>query len=242
VRGLKYDWQPTKESYFKAEQVLQKTIALDRKFSAAYALLGWIYLIDWEAQWNQFAHAVDQAYAAEKTAVTLDDNDARAHARLGIVYVLQKRPEQALAEANQAIALAPNSGWIDWYVARILNQSGRPAEAIGYAEKAMRLNPRLGYFFSNQLGIGYSLLGRYADAASVLKRHVASFSNSLSYIWLAIDYAELGQMQDAHAVVAKVLRMCPRYTAEEFGQRIVLLADPNLRKRLITDLRRAGLN
>jgi TolB-like protein/DNA-binding winged helix-turn-helix (wHTH) protein len=242
LRALKYDWEPTKESYFKAEQVLQKTIALDPKFSAAYALLGWIYLIDWEAQWNQFPHAVDQAYAAEKSAVTLDEDDARAHARLGIVYVLKKRPEQALAQANRAMALAPDSGWIDWYVARIFNQTGRPAEAIGYAEKAMRLNPRLGYFFSNQLGIGYTLLGRYADAAPVLKRHVVSFSNSLSHIWLAIDYAELGQMQDAHAVVVKVLGMCPGYTAEEFGQRVIPLADADLRERFITDLRKAGLN
>jgi tetratricopeptide (TPR) repeat protein len=97
---------------------------------------------------------VDKAYGAEKSAVALDDGDARAHARLGVVYALQKRSEEALAEANRAVALAPNSGWIDWYVSRIMNQSGRPAEAIDYAEKAIRLNPRLGYFYANEIGRG----------------------------------------------------------------------------------------
>jgi adenylate cyclase len=242
LRGLEYDWNPTKESYFEATQALQKAIKLDPKFSSAYSLLGWIYLIDWEAQWNQFPHDLDKAYGAEKSAVTLDDGDARAHARLGVVYALQKQSEQALAEANRAIALAPNSGWIDWYVSRIMNQSGRPTEAIDYAEKAIGLNPRLSYFYSNQIGIGYTLTGRYADSVPVLKRHLASFPNSLSHIWLAIDYAELGQMQDARAVVAKVLRKSPGYSAEMFGQRIIPLADPKLRERLVADLRKAGLS
>src|SRR5216684_363682 len=88
LRGLEYDWNPTKESYFEAAQALQKAIKLDPKFSSAYSLLGWIYLIDWEAQWNQFPHDLDKAYGAEKSAVTLDDGDARAHARLGVVYAL----------------------------------------------------------------------------------------------------------------------------------------------------------
>jgi hypothetical protein len=63
----------------------------------------------------------------------------------------------------------------------------------------------------------------------------------LSNIWLAIDYAELGQMQDARVEVAKMLRKSPGYSAEMFGQRILPLADPRLREQIVADLRKAGL-
>jgi hypothetical protein len=84
-------------------------------------------------------------------------------------------------------------------------------------------------------------MGRYADAVSVLTQHMASFPSSLARIWLVIDYVETGQKQDARAEVAKVLRSSPSYSAERFGQRLIPLIDPNLRERLVADLRKAGL-
>ena len=54
----------------------------------------------------------------------------------------KKQPEQALAEAERALALDPNYADSYQVLAHVLNFVGRPEEAIGLAEKALRLDPR----------------------------------------------------------------------------------------------------
>jgi tetratricopeptide (TPR) repeat protein len=40
------------------------------------------------------------------------------------------------------VSLDPNSAWAYGFLAEVLNLSGRPDEAIGFAKKAMRLDPK----------------------------------------------------------------------------------------------------
>ena len=57
---------------------------------------------------------LEQAFALAQQAVALDDSLPGAHAILGYVYLWKKQHEQAIAEAERAIALDPNDA--DGYV------------------------------------------------------------------------------------------------------------------------------
>jgi tetratricopeptide (TPR) repeat protein len=62
---------------------------------------------------------------------------------LGQAYLWKKQYEQAITEAERAVALDPNNA--DGYVTLgdILVNAGRPEEGVKVTEKALRLNPRL---------------------------------------------------------------------------------------------------
>jgi tetratricopeptide (TPR) repeat protein len=60
---------------------------------------------------------------------------------LGVIYVWKKQHDQAVAEAERAIALDPNDADCHVTLGVILAFAGRPEEGIGWIERGMRLNP-----------------------------------------------------------------------------------------------------
>ncbi len=76
---------------------------------------------------------------------------------------------RAIAEAERAIALAPNDA--DGYetLAEVLAWSGRADEAIGHIKRAMRLNPQYPFYYLWTLGHAYYLTGSSADAIATLQ-------------------------------------------------------------------------
>lgn len=81
----------------------------------------------------------------------------------------KQQPEQALAEAERAIALEPNNA--DSYAVQgeMLIYVGRLEEALRSLEKSMRLNPRYPAWYLFPLSRGYFYMGHYAKAITALK-------------------------------------------------------------------------
>ena len=98
----------TKEANAQARQMFEKAIELDPQYAEAYAWLGWTYLVEWVLRWSQDPQTLERAFALAQQAVALDDSLPRAHVLLGYVYLWKKQYEQAIAEAERAIALDPN--------------------------------------------------------------------------------------------------------------------------------------
>jgi len=241
LRGMEYDWGPGKESILAGAQMFQKAIELDPKFSGAYGALGWMYFRDWAVHSDYFPNALELAYEAEQRAIALSDSNPFAHAQLAVVDVWRGQPEQALAEANRAIALAPNVSMINWFMGSILNTLGRPAEAVDYVEKAVHLDPRLADFFVGVEGNSYLQMGRYADALPLLKRYLASSPDKLPPgMFITMDYMELGQEQNARAAAAAIMRSNPQFSLRILEERSPK-SNPVFFDRLFADLRKAGL-
>jgi tetratricopeptide (TPR) repeat protein len=121
----------------------------------------------------------------------LDDSLSEAHQLLSQVYLWKNQPEQAQAEAERAIVLDPN--YADNYnaLAIILNNVGRPEEAIGWAEKAMRLDPRgpAVAVYLHGIGFAYRLIGRVEEAIATLKQALIRDPNfQFAYTDLAVSY------------------------------------------------------
>ena len=91
---------------------------------------------------------------------------------LGFVYLWQKQYEQALAEMERVIALDPNEA--DGYagLAEVLSRVGRPEEAIGMVEQALRRKPFVADGHLISVGIAYYLAGRPEEAIAPLKQYL----------------------------------------------------------------------
>jgi adenylate cyclase len=170
----------------------------------------------------------------------LNDSDHWAHTILGHVYLSQKQHDRAITEAERAIALDPNVAEGYWLLAAILNAAGKPEEAIGMAEKAVRLGPLYpGYLL--ELGHAYCLTKRYEEAIATLKKLLTHYPNWLdAQLVLAVAYSESGLEAEARAAAAEVLRISPNFSLGVMKQRVPN-TDPAVVERSVAALRKAGL-
>ncbi len=160
---------------------------------------------------------------------------------LGQVYVFKKQHEQAITETQRAIALDPN--YADSYLelAETLTFAGRPEEALGVMEKALRLNPCAPAFYFSNLGLFSFSAGRYEEGIAALKNTISRNPNYwLAHLHLTATYSQLGRGEEAQAEAAEVLRINPTFSLEGWG-RILPFKDQAVLERYLAALRKAGL-
>jgi adenylate cyclase len=178
----------TPEGVAQARPLYEQAIALDPQYAEAYAWLGWTY---WEeSHWNPDPQKLEQAVALAQKAIALDDSLAVAHSLVSLASQRRQQSESAITEGKRAVALDPNSATSAAWLGEVLNYEGRPAEAIGWLEKAMRLDPRFPFWFAAQLGLAYRMAGRYAEAITAQKQALLHYQNEAPYTELAINYMQ----------------------------------------------------
>jgi adenylate cyclase len=147
--------------------------------------------------------------------VTLNAALPLAHGTLSLAYLWEKQYEQTSIEAEQTLALNPNHGAIYAVLAGVLGFLGRPEEALGLVEKALRLSPRLPPRSLLHLGHTYYLAGRTEEAIAVLKESLNGSPADLdAHLLLAAVYSELGRDAEARAEAAAVLRINPSWSLD----------------------------
>jgi tetratricopeptide (TPR) repeat protein len=90
---------------------------------------------------------LERAFDLAQQAVALDDSLPGAHEVLAYAYLYKRQHEQAITATKRTVSLAPNDAEGYAQLGLILNFAGRPEEAIGLIEKAIRLNPRYPYTY-----------------------------------------------------------------------------------------------
>jgi adenylate cyclase len=191
LRGVEANVRFTKETIAQSRQMFEKAVALDPQYADAYAALGYTYLSEWLLRYSVDPQTLERAFELAQQALALDDSLPAAHSVLSGVYAQKQQYDQALAEGERVIALAPNRA--DGYVgqANVLSFAGRPEEAIRMMAQAMRLNPRYPPGYAFQLGWAYSFAGREAEAISVMKECLSRGLNNLTpYLTLARSYLQ----------------------------------------------------
>jgi adenylate cyclase len=210
----------SREGNILARQLCEEAIALDPEYPSAYRILGWTHFTDAAYGWSKsrresFKKAVE---LAQKT-LALDDTQAAAHSLLSMIYLFQRQYDRAIAEGERAVSISPNGANFNAILALILNYTGRPKEAIEYVQKAMRLSPIYPAWFLHRLGMAYRLTGRYDEAIEALKRFRERNPEHIhSYTELAIAYGQSGRMEDASALVEKLLNKHPKFSLKRYAK------------------------
>ena len=146
-----------------------------------------------------------------------------------------------MVEGERALTLDPNCGGCYAWYGHILNYAGRPQEAIGLIEKAMRLDPCCTDAFAYFLAEAYLFMEQYEQTIAPAKRAlIPSSDNQSLHLVLATSYSKLGQEEQARAEAAEVLRINPKFSLEVLRQ-MAPMKDRALLERLFAALRKAGL-
>jgi tetratricopeptide (TPR) repeat protein len=108
----------------------------------------------WLDQGGLFATYGNYSRAVEsyKKALTLDDNNSRAHYDIAIAYSELDQLEQALAEIDRAVALDAEQSRYHYGRAWILLKSGRSTEAMDDFQKAADMGNLDAITFLDKLG------------------------------------------------------------------------------------------
>ena len=103
---------------------------------------------------------------------------ARAHAQRGAELIYLGRPQEGIAEVQQAISLSPKSpslGMFQWIIGRAKFVLGDDQEAITWLEKSVKAWPKLWYNRAYLIA-AYEVTGKRAAAARALKAFDKRFS------------------------------------------------------------------
>ena len=153
---------------------------------------------------------VRQADELVSRALAIDPNDYGVHYAKAEILLGQEHFEEAIVEAERSLALNPS--FVSAYGPLSLASSflGRPQEAVGYADKAMRLSPRdpVLYVFYLEKGFALSLLHQDDQAIDWLRRAVAAAPQwPLPQALLAAALSLTGHEAEARDVLKRYLSL-----------------------------------
>jgi adenylate cyclase len=228
---------------YEARRLLERSIALDPHYARAYATFSNTHIFVWAYPLDEdylSPVALERAHRLARKAVQLGPNLPSAHASLGFVLTHEGQHEQSIAEFEKANALNPN--FTNWGLGLALQRAGEPARGTQVIEAHMRYDPFYVPLVAGHLGLARYMLREYAQALPPLRECTSRAPDmSLGHVWLAANLAQLGQLDQAHAEAAEVLRIDPKYTIDGTQRRLARFKRPEDVEHFFDGLRKAGL-
>jgi tetratricopeptide (TPR) repeat protein len=238
LKGQQHIYRYTREDLKQARNFYDTAIQLDPHYARALSSIAQTINLEWLFSWSENSDdTLEYALSLARKAVSLDEGDARGHARVGFVSLYQKKHEASINAYQRALQLNPNDAEVMSDLADTYTHSGRSDEAVELIKKAMHLNP----FYPDEylwiMGGAYYTLKQYQDAINVAEQMNNPTEGSRI---LAASYAQLGQLDLARDYARKTLAAHPDFSLERWSK---MLPDkyPEDTAHIIEGLRKAGL-
>ncbi len=156
-----YGHSPSRVTYPKAKQELNKAFTINENLSGAYASLGWIkYNFDW--YWNA-------AEKALKNALKIDQNNPEARRWLSHLYMLLGKYDEAIQEIDLGIEIMPKSANMLTSKATYLLNIERLEETILILKEAEEYEPEFVGNFTPRI-LAEALNGNFKEAEDAYSR------------------------------------------------------------------------
>jgi adenylate cyclase len=234
----------TRSNIQSAIDAAEAALAIDPSYSRAHTALAHAHLhCALLGQANDAKERLKKAHAEALKAIEADRNDYWGYGVLGGAELWMGQHERACSALRRAVALAPNSADMHALNALVLNFAGQAEEGLADINLAMRLNPGHPDWYVPIRARSLFLLGRHADAASVLDRLVASRTEALpipSFLLMIANYAAMGRIDEARGLVPALLQISPDFALEQVPQFAPFKETESL-ARFLSLLRQAGL-
>jgi adenylate cyclase len=216
--------QVNKEANLEARSLCEKALKLDPNYGYAWNTLAWTYVTEAWVGWSDFpAESLRRAIEYAQKEEATGKSGGAFHTLMNVIYILQGKYDEAIAEGERATAMEPNSAMHYARLGTAFRYAGRPSEAVANVNKAIRLNPYYPAWYLNDLAAAFDMAGQYNEALAtwnkLLERSLkGEFPPLYVYMGLAITYARLGQMEKARSYVDEILKINPKAAAESFGK------------------------
>lgn len=207
----------TKDSYARARQLAEEAIALDPNYGVAYSIVaGAIGNEVLQDIYKDRRAALERGMVLAQKGVSLDESNAFSRYILGYFHILMNRDyEKGIAEAEQAVALEPNSADAYTGMGMFLFWAGRFNEAIPALEKAIRLSPIPSTRCMLFIAITYRALGKFDESIAIYKDLGKKLPNSSAVRdGLVASLVLAGREEEAREVAAEIYRIDPGYSLE----------------------------
>jgi len=233
-------WTP--ESLVLCRKKAQEAIALDPAYTMAWAMVVWSLLLEVHLGYSESPQeALAEAERITEKVMNLDADGRIAYYLSSYVHLFRRQYDKALEAIQEAETLNPNGADVTAFHGLLLYHAGRPQDAIGKFEKAIRLNPMPEAWYWHNLGICYRITEDYNKAITVYKKALTINPDHFS-AWTGITAAYMlsGQGAKAGTAAKEVLRIQPEFSVEQY-RKSLLHSDQADIGRFIEALRKAGL-
>jgi tetratricopeptide (TPR) repeat protein len=242
-----YAWHEfTPESNAAARELFEQARKIDPTYARAYVGLCWAYANDFDYEWtSNYAETLRLTLEMASEAVRLDPDDYQARWALGWAYLYHRQHDKAAAEYARALELNPNDAELIAEMANFLIFEGKPELAIENAKEGIRLNPLHENWYVEYLGWAYAEAGMSKEGLEVFQRAIDLENPGDDQLWyfptIAIAYAKLGQMDEAHKIVQTLLARKPHYSISDSVARSFPYKTKELVDKYVDAARRVGL-
>ena len=244
VRAHEHLARLNKSDNTEARDLLTQAVARDPDSAWGYTGLAISHAQD--ALWGWSDSRVLSIMAAQqnaKRAIGLDDDDAQAHAVIGLVQLFSRSHEEAIRTLEHAIELNPNLANAHASLGLALAFCGETDKAVDQVNQAIRLSPRdpLHVFWFNTLSLAAFVAGRYGEAADWAEKTIeVNDDYAGGYRILAASYGQLGELEKAAAALERLLQLSPGMTLGGTRMQLPFKAEEDM-ARFLDGLAAAGL-
>jgi adenylate cyclase len=205
LQGMAHYRLSTPQDLAKAVPFFEEAVRLDPDYVQAHAALASLY---WDVYVNDWAFDLGMPSfgaaerANEHLKAALQSPSPLAHVVQSRMYAASGHLDDAVVEAQKAVALDDNDPTTLTGLANALVLAGRPSEALSFIEQAMRLDPQYPPNYLTILGAAQFGLERFEEAAATFERAVKRNPDvETPLIYLASAYGHLGRIDDADGVI-----------------------------------------
>jgi tetratricopeptide (TPR) repeat protein len=240
LRSYRFFLTRDPEELVAALSALRRAVAAEPECAIAWVQLSRLHVVNHAFEVAAADTSIEQGLAFAQNAVRLDPSSQRARAALAFALLVKDETAAGLVEAENALALVPDSfvylETIGWLLALL----GEWDRGTALVRKAIARNPHHMPVAYYALWADHLRQGEIEEAYQAALRYRDS-----GFFWRSLVRAcclgHLGRLEEARVEVAELLRTKPGFARS--GRRLIgrLLKLPELQARVADGLAQAGL-
>ncbi len=241
LRGRSEYYLYTPPHMAKALSYFERAVAFDPAYAEAYAHQSYCRTSTFVFAWPGSDPTLEPALQIARKAVSLDENSAVSHARLGWVQGFLGQDEEAIASFERAVSLDPESADAFQAYGETMNRLGQPEKALPLLDKAFGIESFLPHSWAFTKGHSFALLKRHEEALELLLSVLERVPGFIpARVQLVRVYYEMKRYDDAKATVASIAKFAPKYSLIN-ARRMFPYPQEQERNRLYTALETSGM-